>query len=805
VPLVGSFRKGCVIAALLAVCVCVSATPALGRQQFRARIKGAMGIMPLRGHADLAAGPSIPVVYHGGTVMRGVQIHTIFWAPRGFQFSGSPGDGILGYKAMIQRFLADVAHDSGTTANGFGVLSEYPERGGAGLYNVSYDAASDSIDDSDPYPPQSKQCPSPAGIATCVTDLQLRQEIDKVIRAHDPSARGLHDLWFIFLPPNVDTCIAIGSCGTTAFAGYHGLAASGRTPTIYAAIPDPLIEFTPPPGQDPQGNPEAEVTIDTVAHEAVEAITNPVGAGWMDPNGFEVADKCELPVIGTPLGYAPDGSPFNQLINGRQYLIQAMWSNVVRGCVLTGRGAGAGLPPETINLRQFSSSVWGRAGLRKAGIDVLVGLARGGRLVAVGQGVTRASGSWGPVSLLSLSGAHGVGDDRDEIAVLYRSKEIKPTLIATGDGGDPFTESGWTGWFVLDHGYAVGSRSVSLAPCFQTGVLTLTVRGVPTSPPVEECDTESDVATVATGRLTSGTKLALSSEDNRAVARDNRPGALVRMTIPLGEPRSVSSVANPQVLFKPTGFPTCTADLRAQTARCAGLVPGAGYTLTRARGGTSARSRADKHGKATFAQLAGAPAIRGGEVLTLTNRAGRVLTVLHVAHLRVDIRGQQTVIASGTCQPDDYYGEPVTTIPSSLSLGVGVAGSGTVCPANGSAAGLSTATIAQTDDRSGGLTVTEVPNIVRTTPLDGETLYGSFIALAKSGLPGPHGAVNPTGASVSLTIARAGHRIFHARNVNTARGVVVGPLSPGAYTASWVLTDANLDTRTLSTQFVEAP
>jgi hypothetical protein len=792
-----------VIAALLATCVC--AAPALASRQFRPRIKGAMGIVPPRGHAELAAGPSIPVVYHAGTVMRGVHIHTIFWAPRGFQFSGSPGDGVLGYEAMIQRFLADVAHDSGTTANGFGVLREYPQRGGAGLYNVSYDAASDSIDDTDPYPPQSKQCPSPAGIATCVTDVQLRQEIDKVVRAHDPPGRGLHDLWFIFLPPNVDTCIAIGTCGTTAYAGYHALANTGRTPTIYAAIPDPLIEFTPPPGQDPQGNPEAEVTIDTVAHETVEAITDPVGTGWMDPNGFEVADKCETPQVGTPLGYAPDGSPYNQLIGGRQYLIQAMWSNVVRGCVQTGQGAGSGLPLETIKLRQFSSSVSGSTGLRKAGIDVLVGLARGGGLVAVGQGVTRANGSWGPVSLLSLAGAHGIGDDRDEIAVLYRSKEIKPTLIATGDGGNPFTESGWTGWFVLDHGYAVGSRSVLLAPCGQTGVLTLTARGVPTSPPVDQCDTESDVATVATGSLTSGTTLALSSEDNRAVAPDNRPGALVKLTIPLGEPRSVSSIANPQLLFKPTGFPACTADLRAQTARCAGLVPGARYSLTRARGGMIARSRADARGKATFAQLAGAPALRGGDVLTLTNRAGRVLAILHVAHLRVDIHGQQTVIASGTCEPGDYYGKPVTTIPSSPSLGVGVAGSGTVCSAKGSAAGLPTATIAQTDDRSGGLTVTAVPNIVRTTPLDGETLYGSFVALAKTGLPGPHGAVNSTGASVSLTITRAGHRVFHARNVNTARGVVVGPLSPGAYTANWELTDANRDTRTLSTQFVEAP
>src|SRR5262249_11456343 len=104
---------------------------------------------------------SVPVVFHGGTVMNGVHIHTIFWAPSGFRFSGPPSDGVLGYEAMIQRFLGDSANDSGGTGNGYSTLTEYPGRNGPGRYALSYNAATDSIDDTDPYPPQSKQCPSP--------------------------------------------------------------------------------------------------------------------------------------------------------------------------------------------------------------------------------------------------------------------------------------------------------------------------------------------------------------------------------------------------------------------------------------------------------------------------------------------------------------------------------------------------------------------------------------------------------------------------------------------------------------------
>jgi hypothetical protein len=792
------------MASVVALCLC--APSAFASKQFRPRISGAMGIVPPLGHRELASGPSVPVVYHGGTVVHGVRIHTIFWAPNGFRFDGSPGAGILGYEPMIQRFLTDVAHDSRATTNAFSVLGEYPQRGGAGIYDVSFNPASDSIDDTDPYPPASRQCPSPAGIATCVTDLQLQRELDKVIQSHDRTARGLHDMWFVFLPPNVDTCIAIGSCGTTAYAGYHALSNLGHGPTIYAAIPDPLIELTPPPGQDPQGNPEAESTIDTVGHEAVEAITDPEGTGWMDPNGFEVADKCQNPEIGTPLGFAANGSPYNELINGRQYLIQAMWSNTSSGCVQTASGTGSGLPLETVNLRQFSSAVSGAAGLRKAGVPVVTAVLRAGHLVAVAIGRTRANGTWGPLSLQSASGArHGVGDDRDQIVVSYGSRSFKPDLIETGNGGNPFAEAGWTGWYVLDHGYAVRSRSVLLAPCGQTGVLGLTVGGAPTAPPVQQCATESDVATVATPRLTAGTKLAMSSEDNRAVTPENRNGALVKLTVPVGEPASVSEIGNSQILFAPTGFPACTADLRAQTVRCSGLVPRVRYTLTRLRGAAAVRATARRTGAATFTHFGAG--IVGGDVLSLSNRASRVLTVLHVAHLRVDIRGQQTVVSAGTCQPGEYYGAPVSSIPSSLAVGAGVAGSGTICSESGRAAGLPVAHIAQTDDLGGGQTETEVPNIERTTPLDGETLYGAFIAIAQTGLPGANGSVASTNASVALTIVKAssGHRVFGAINVATAQGAAVGALDPGVYVATWVLTDANGDTRTVRTGFVEAP
>jgi hypothetical protein len=765
-----------------------------------------MGIVPPRQH-DVAAQTSIPVVYHGGIVMHGVTVHTIFWAPPGFRFSPAPAGAAASYEQLIQQFFTDVAHDSGTTGNEFSILGQYGDAAGPGRYSIAYNKAADSIDDTDPYP-AGHQCASPSGVGTCLTDLQLRRELERVIGSQDPAGRGLHDLWFILLPPDVDTCVAPGQCGTSAYAGYHSLSNLGPAPTIYAVIPDPLIELPPIPGADPQGNPEAETTVDTMAHETIEAVTNPEGVAWMDPNGFEVGDKCENgPQEGTPLGFAADGSPFNQVINGHQYLLQTMWSNPGHGCVQSSTTTTSPLPLATVSLAQFSSSVRGTTGIALGGVPVVVGVARASTLVAVAVGVTRANGAWGPLTLRSAAGTpHAVGDDRDEILVSYGRGGPKPDLIETGNGGNPFTESGWTGWFDLDHGYAVRPDSIALAPCSQTGVLGLDVGGSPAPAPIERCDTETDSSVVHTRTLRAATPVTISSEDNRAVFIDNPNGALVRMTIPVGEPGSVSAQRNDQIPFRPTGFPTCAANLRAQTVRCTGLVPRASYSVVRGRGHAVRSARADRRGSIVLGDFPGAIGIKGGDVLALGRVHGRTVTTLRVAHLRIDVTGDETIAAGGTCQPGDYWGPPPGSPPASPAIGFpGAGGTGTVCPRSGKAAGLPIADIAQTDDFSGGQTRTEVPSFQGTSPTDGETLFGPFIALARTGVPGPHGSVTPATTRVSLTIVRAtgGSPVFRARDVGTARGVRVRPLSTGAYLARWVLTDANGDTRTIRTHFVQ--
>ncbi|MBV8999560.1 MAG: hypothetical protein JO304_10890 [Solirubrobacterales bacterium] len=832
--------------ALLVVLVCLAlgafASTAAASPTFHPRIRNALGLIPaVNSKGQYVAQPSegsvfTPVVYHGGQTMTGgVTVHAIFWAPAGFAFQGAP-PGSKSYEALIEQYYTDVqAANTGTSGatctagscNDFTVEPQYgfgTTPGGitSGANTIAFTNTSatfsgtqtlpsgaDVILDSSPYPPGG--CTSPFNARACVSDPQVQAEVDNIVQHTTGTPRGLHNLWYVFLPPDVDECIAANLC-TNVFGGYHSLANLGNGVDIYAVTPDPLVPTGGvPQGTDPQGNPDAELVIDIANHETNEAMTDPKGLGWMDPNGFEVGDKCEFnPQRGTPLGFAANGSPFNQVINGHQYWTQEMWSQADGGCVQasTKTIADSPLPLPQVNLTQFGSTVTGNTETGAGGTTVTVSLIRtdvsGNRITTSSASTTSAGdGSWS----VTLPG-HAVGDDRDEVDVDYSGPNAPSPghqVILTGNGGNPFTESGWTGWTDLDNGYALTNKppSLTIGPCFQTGVESYTVNGtVGAESPSDFCSTSADTATVAlSARVGPGDVVTLSTNDNRAFqpadvsppSVPNASGGLVNLTIPVGEADSVSLFQNPLtaatgIPFTPTGFPTCSADLTAQSVTCTGLVPGANYTVN-GNGGT-----ADSTGTIVVSMR-----VSRGQSLALSN-GSRTLTTLHVANLEVSINDSSPAkVASGTCSPDEWTNGPLSTAPTNTEAGgPGVALSGAACPSSGDAAGMSTSGVAQTDELSGGSTGVNLPDVLDTSPLLGETLYGSFTVLAES-----TGATLPI--AVSIAPASGGAPVFTAANTDTANGVPVPALTPGTYKATWTVIDPNGDMRILTTRFIEEP
>jgi hypothetical protein len=283
--------------------------------------------------------------YNGGSVMSTNTNHAFYWDPSGAP--AYPSD----YQPGVDTFFDDLAHDSGGRENVDSVAAQYNDA--AGQF-ASYDSHfGGALVDTNPYP--ANGCTL---AAICLTDGQIRAELSSYIKAN-----GLpHDLaheYFVLMPPGVESCFepafASISCsaGTSkpTFCAYHGyIPVAGEGPIVYAN--DPYVAGSIcDDGNHPNGT-TADATISGgLSHEHDESITDPEpNSTWTDwatgeKTGYEVGDKCrvfeEAREFGSPLGTAPNGSRYNQVINGHLYWYQQEWSNQGHRCLqrLTFSGA----------------------------------------------------------------------------------------------------------------------------------------------------------------------------------------------------------------------------------------------------------------------------------------------------------------------------------------------------------------------------------------------------------------------------------------------------------------------------------
>jgi hypothetical protein len=306
-------------AALCAVALAL-ATAAAAQGPNPPALNGALGVVPALQNANNNASGvrGIGRLYnHGGPTMTTNRTYAIYWVPAGY--SVSPG-----YTTLINRFLGDVAADSGKTSNVYYSDTQY-----SGIHYSS--TFGGSATDTSAFP-ASGCSDSVAQTTVCLSDAQLQAEVAKV-RAAQGWANGPSTLFFLFTPQNVGSC-AGSDCAFSQYCAYHSWFGSGSSVTLYANQP---YTDTVPSACDATAHPNgdaADPTINVVSHEHNEAITDEQGNAWYDLAGYENGDKCAW-YFGTALG-TWNGAPYNQLINGNHYELQQEYSNAHHGCVLTG-------------------------------------------------------------------------------------------------------------------------------------------------------------------------------------------------------------------------------------------------------------------------------------------------------------------------------------------------------------------------------------------------------------------------------------------------------------------------------------
>jgi hypothetical protein len=257
--------------------------------------------------------------YHGGPVMHSDGNYAIYWEPTGYSTTST-------YKSIVNGYFSNVAAASGTAVNDYSVATQYYDSAGSIAYNST---ATGSATDTDPYP--ASGCHAGSAGEPCITDAQLQTEVNNFVTSHGLT-RGLGNVYFVFLPPNVATCFDSSGtqCSTNVFCAYHSSFGSGSSTTLYANMPYAGVSGCEP-GEYPNGNVGADSTVNVTSHENIEAITDPLGTAWYDSSGNEIGDKCAWN-FGSPLGGSP-GAEYNEAFGTGHYYLQQEWSNANGGCV----------------------------------------------------------------------------------------------------------------------------------------------------------------------------------------------------------------------------------------------------------------------------------------------------------------------------------------------------------------------------------------------------------------------------------------------------------------------------------------
>lgn len=321
-----------------------------------------------RGTAGTAPTHVGQLSYHGGAWMQSSVVVGVYWRPSGW----TGGTISLGFKSLVDGYLANVAADHGKTGNVFSVGDQY----GVG-YGVTYGG---SLVDTDPLPSNPEGCNHPAFSqdvsGTCLSNGDVENELYDFLTAHglpgDSGEGPTHPtrMYVFFLPPGVNDCffdydpntglpVAPRYCSALAsrdayFCAYHRAFTwipdaewpdgdgdtefdsdnDGDATYNYANMPYVWGYGGCQEGQSPNGNVEADAAVSVTSHEFMESMTDPYGDGWYDAAGYEIADKCDR-VYGSTLGTLASGS-FNQLVGTGHYWTQLEYSNALNGCYQLG-------------------------------------------------------------------------------------------------------------------------------------------------------------------------------------------------------------------------------------------------------------------------------------------------------------------------------------------------------------------------------------------------------------------------------------------------------------------------------------
>ena len=275
--------------------------------------------MPIRTAATVKAATPAPITYRtGAPVMINPTIYTI-WYGTWTNPCGATGDSLT--PAIVNDFLRGVG-----TTGWYGINTRY--------YQVISGVKS-YVTNSVNFGP-CLNVPAAAGTTLDGTPSTMTYTIVDAALTSNAITRDPNGLYFVFTSGDINV-----SGFLTSFCGYHGAMrpSYSSAPTVaYSFVGDASASLGSCNGQSsaqsPNANPAADAMTSVIAHELVEAVSDPVLNAWYDATGNENADKCAW-TFGTQ-STATNGAKYNMTASGRQYLIQQNWiPDAPQGCAMS--------------------------------------------------------------------------------------------------------------------------------------------------------------------------------------------------------------------------------------------------------------------------------------------------------------------------------------------------------------------------------------------------------------------------------------------------------------------------------------
>lgn len=261
--------------------------------------------MPVKGAVVKPTGIAGTITYRAGApVMVDPKVYVIWYGSWGVNPCGQTGNTT---PAVLGSFLHDISGSAWYNLN----TSYYQDIAGTRTYvtpKVFYPV---------------NGCIVNTGTLGKTLDTTTANATSKVVSAAltaNALPTDANALYFVFTSSD----ISVSGFGTS-FCGYHGYYSQGATPIKYSFVGD-ANKFGASCGvraTSPNSNPAADAMASVVAHELVEAVSDPLLNAWYDSAGNENADKCAW-VYGTTTTL-PSGALYNTFVGANKFLLQQNW------------------------------------------------------------------------------------------------------------------------------------------------------------------------------------------------------------------------------------------------------------------------------------------------------------------------------------------------------------------------------------------------------------------------------------------------------------------------------------------------